>query len=58
MVYAIDHQQRQELIDRYKQTPKEERNKPVYVEKYASKAKLTVEDKLRNLFGDEVKVEE
>ncbi len=58
MVYAIDHQQRQELIDRYKQTPKEERNKPVYVEKYASKAKQTVEDKLRNLFGDEVKVEE
>ena len=58
MVYAIDNQQRQELIERYKKTPKEERNKPVYVEKYQSKASQTVEDKLRSLFGDEVKVEE
>ncbi|MBR4461483.1 MAG: DNA polymerase III subunit gamma/tau [Erysipelotrichaceae bacterium] len=58
MVYAIDNQQRQELIERYKKTRREERNKPVYVEKYKTKANLTVEDKLRNLFGDEVKVEE
>ena len=58
MVYAIDQQQRQELIERFMKTPKEERNKPVYVEKYQSKTNLTVEDKLRNLFGDEVKVEE
>ena len=28
------------------------------LDKYKSKASLTVEDKLRNLFGDEVKVEE
>ena len=58
MVYAIDNQQRQELIELYKKTPKEERNKPVYVEKYKTKAKLTVEDKLRSLFGDDMKVEE
>ena len=58
MVYAIDNERKKELIELYKKTPKEERNKPVYVEKYQQKAKATVEDKLRDLFGDEVKVEE
>ena len=58
MVYAIDDERKKELIELYKKTPKEERNKPVYVEKYQQKAKATVEDKLRDLFGDEVKVEE
>ena len=58
MVYAIDNERKKELIELYKKTPKEERNKPVYVEKYQQKTKATVEDKLRDLFGDEVKVEE
>ena len=61
MVYGIDEARKKQLIDLYKKTPEDRRNKPVYIEKYASKAavaKQTQEDRLRDLFGDRVKVEE
>lgn len=60
MVYAIDEKQRQQLIEMYKATPAEERNKPVYIEKYKieEEKKETPEDKLKDLFGDVVKIEE
>ncbi len=59
MVYAIDEATRKELISMYKATPVQERNKPVYVEKYQRTNKeLSSEEKLVKLFGDDVKVEE
>lgn len=59
MIYAITNEQKDKLITRYKATPISERNKPVYVEKYqlAPKEK-TKEEKLRELFGDNLKIEE
>ena len=60
MVYAINKDQKQELIDKYKAEPIENRNKPVYVEKYTIKAisEDCPEDTLSLLFGDKVKVED
>ena len=60
MVYAISQDDKKELIERYKQEPAENRNKPVYVEKYTIKTTIQdcPEDKLNLLFGDKVKVEE
>ena len=61
MVYGIDEARKKQLIKLYKETPEDRRNKPVYIEKYASKATAankTQEDRLRDLFGDRVKVEE
>ena len=60
MVYAIDPVRKNELIERYKKTPKDQRNKPVYVEKYKiNKTKEAApEERLYDLFGDQVKVEE
>ena len=61
MVYGIDEARKKQLIDLYKKTPEEKRNRPVYIEKYTSKATAvnkTQEDRLRDLFGDRVKVEE
>ena len=61
MVYGIDEARKKQLIDLYKKTPEDRRNKPVYIEKYTSKktaANQTQEDRLRDLFGDQVKVEE
>ena len=59
MVYAIDERTKKELIDMYKATPPQERNKPVYVEKYQqTRRELSSEEKLVKLFGDNVKVEE
>ena len=60
MVYAIDEDIKKWLIDEYKKTPVENRNKPVYVEKYDIKATIEdcPEDTLNLLFGDKLKVEE
>ena len=60
MVYAITDIEKKELIERYKSQPIENRNKPVYVEKYELEdSKPTCpEDTLNLLFGDIVKVEE
>ena len=60
MIYAIDEQKKKELIDLYKKTPAEMRNRPVYIEKYKTEEKKeeTTEDKLRNIFGDSLKIEE
>jgi len=60
MVYAIDQETKKELIALYKQTPPEERNKPVYIEKYKieRKKKESPEERLYDLFGDQVKIEE
>ena len=59
MVYAIDTNTKNKLIEMYKKTPAQERNKPVYVEKYQlSKKELSAEEKLVNLFGNDIKVEE
>ena len=60
MVYGIDEAKKKQLIGLYKETPVERRNRPVYIEKYTKKAAAnqTQEDKLRELFGDRVKVEE
>lgn len=59
MVYGINENEKRELIEMYKSTPVEERNKPVVVEKYKINVKSEKpEDKLRNIFGDNVKIEE
>ena len=60
MIYAIDKDKKEELINLYKQTPKEMRNKPVYIEKYKieEKKEETTEEKLRSIFGDSLKIEE
>lgn len=59
MVYAIDEDQKKQLIERYKNEPVENRNKPIYVEKYKiEKETDSTEDTLSLLFGDKVKVEE
>lgn len=59
MVYGIDEETKEELIRRYKATPPEERNKPVYVEKYnLDNKEMSTEEKLIDLFGENVKVEE
>ena len=60
MVYAINSDEKNELIERYKAEPAENRNKPVYVEKYTIKAisEDCPEDTLSLLFGDKVKVED
>ena len=60
MIYAIDQDRKKTLIERYKVTPPEMRNRPVYVEKYniEEKREATPEEKLKDLFGDVLKVEE
>ena len=60
MVYGIDEDRKKQLISLYKKTPEEKRNRPVYIEKYTRKKteNQTQEDRLRDLFGDRVKVEE
>ena len=60
MVYAIDEQKKRELIELYKKTPAEKRNKPVYIEKYKieEKKEESTEDRLRDIFGDTLKIEE
>lgn len=60
MVYAIDEKKKNELIELYKATPAEMRGKPVYIEKYKiEEPKVeTTEEKLMNIFGDALRVEE
>ena len=60
MIYAIDTKQKDELIRLYKQTPPDERNKPVYIEKYKieEEREQTTEEKLKSIFGDALRVEE
>lgn len=60
MVFAIDESQKQKLINRYKQQPIENRNKPVYVEKYEIEIsnEPNMEDTISDIFGDKLKVEE
>ena len=60
MVYGIDNDIKNQLIELYKNTPASRRNKPVYVEKYKieKKKEETAEEKLKNIFGEGVRVEE
>ena len=60
MVYGIDNDKKNELISLYKSTPASKRNKPVYVEKYKieKQKELSEEEKLINIFGEGVRVEE
>lgn len=60
MVYGIDNDKKNELISLYKNTPASKRNKPVYVEKYKieKQKELSEEEKLINIFGEGVRVEE
>lgn len=60
MVFAIDTEEKNELVSMYRQTPPEERNKPVYIEKYVTEKTTseTKEEKLFSVFGDALKVEE
>ena len=50
----------QELIELYKKAPASKRNKPVYVEKYKieKQKELSEEEKLINIFGEGVRIEE
>ena len=59
MIYAITEDEKLELIELYKNTPKEKRNIPVYVEKYkmVKPVEMTTEEKLSDLFGDNFRVE-
>ena len=60
MIYAIDEKKKNELIDLYKKTPAEMRNRPVYIEKYKieEEKEESTEDRLRSIFGDSLKIEE
>ncbi len=60
MIYAIDPEKKKQLIEMYKKTPADQRNRSVYVERYQieKKREKTTEEKLKDLFGDAVKVEE
>ncbi len=60
MIFAIDQDKKKTLIERYKMTPPEMRNRPVFVEKYniEEEREATPEEKLKDLFGDVLKVEE
>ena len=60
MIYAITDVEKKQLIERYKSQPIENRNKPVYVEKYVLEdiKQNCPEDTLNLLFGDIVKVED
>ena len=60
MIFAIDDVQKQNLINRYKSEPIENRNKPVYVEKYTIEVEEDqgMENTISDIFGDKLKVEE
>ncbi len=60
MIYAIDDEQKNQLVKWYRNEPAENRNKPVYVEKYQleSKKEESAQEKLSSLFGDKVRIEE
>lgn len=59
MLYAIDENQKKELIEKYKSEPIENRNKAIYVEKYKLETKTSnAEDTLSMLFGDKVRIED
>mgnify|MGYP002621096613 CR=1 FL=1 len=60
MIYAIDEDRKKKLIEMYRMTPVQERNKPVYVEKYRidKPREMTQEEKLIDLFGNEVRIED
>lgn len=60
MIFAINENEKNELINKYKEQPKESRNKPVYIEKYEIKETVEncPENTLSMLFGNKVKVEE
>ena len=58
MIYAITADEKKSLIEKYKNTPASERNKPVYVEKYELEPKeKSKEEKLKDLFGDSLRIE-
>lgn len=59
MIYAITQEEMQELIELYKASPIENRNKPVFVKKYErKKIEQNSQSRVEDLFGDVVKVEE
>ena len=60
MIFAIDDSQKQNLINRYKKEPIENRNKPVLIEKYVieTNEQTNMENTMSDIFGDKLKVEE
>lgn len=57
MIYAIDENQKRELVRMFKETPQNERVCLVEVKKYETKKEKTTEDKLTDIFGN-IRVEE
>ncbi|MDO4198052.1 MAG: DNA polymerase III subunit gamma/tau [Erysipelotrichaceae bacterium] len=60
MIYAIDNEDKNRIIDLYRKTPVEERNRALVIDKYdlSEKKEETKEDLLDGLFGNLLKVEE
>ena len=59
MIYAISEDEKKELIEEYKKQPKENRNKPVYVEKYTiEKKENNQENTISYLFGGKINIED
>lgn len=52
MVYAISTEDKQSLINRYRQLVSKGIKEPVMIKKYEIKKELSTEDKLRDMFGE------
>lgn len=57
VIYAIDRNKRIDLIEKYKELVREKKKAPI-VEKPVVKKERTNEEKLKELFGDDLKVED
>ena len=57
VIYAVDVNKRNDLIEKYKELAKGKKKAPI-VEKPVVKKERTNEEKLKELFGDELKVED
>ena len=58
MVFAIKGSQQKELVEKYRELIKDKNNTVPAVEKPALKKERSNEEKLKELFGDELRVEE
>ena len=60
MVYAMDFADKDQVINMYRQVPPDKRNRPLNIEKYDlnEKREKTSEEKLFDLFGDKLKIED
>lgn len=57
IIYALDRKKRKEVIDIYHKLASEKKTKSPVIEKPVIKKEMTNEEKLKELFGDSVKVE-